>query len=185
MPDENVNVTMVRENLDHIPDFSLPPGYSLRPYRSGDELVWQRIQAAADQFNTITARLFREQFGMDQEVLAARQLFLCDARDAAVGTSTAWFDDDFRDKTYGRVHWVAIVPDWQGLGLAKPLMTSTCHRLRELGHRRAYLTTSTARIPAISLYLQFGFEPEIDNDDDLNVWQELLGRINKPDILSS
>jgi GNAT superfamily N-acetyltransferase len=56
------------------------------------------------------------------------------------------------------VHWVAIVPECQGIGLGKALMTLLCQRLRELGHDQAYLFTSSERVSAIRLYLRFGFE---------------------------
>jgi GNAT superfamily N-acetyltransferase len=74
----------------------------------------------------------------------------------------------------GRVHWMAILPEFQGRGLGKALLSTICHRLRELGHERAYLHTSAARIPAIKLYLKFGFEPMIRNAEERAVWKEVL-----------
>jgi GNAT superfamily N-acetyltransferase len=78
------------------------------------------------------------------------------------------------------VHWVAIVPEQQGRGLGKVLMTIVCHRLRELGHRRTYLTTSTARIPAINLYRHFDFVPLIRAPDDAAIWRELNRCLKNP-----
>jgi GNAT superfamily N-acetyltransferase len=78
-----------------------------------------------------------------------------------------------RGREYGRVHWVAIVPEWQRHGLAKPLLTVVCQRLQELGHERAYLTTAPERIPAINLYLSFGFVPEVRSDEALRAWKEI------------
>jgi ribosomal protein S18 acetylase RimI-like enzyme len=91
----------------------------------------------------------------------------------AIGTATAWFKDNFEGRRFGRVHWVAIVPEYQGRGLAKPLMSTICRRLQELGHDCAYLTTSTARLPAINLYRRFGFEPLIRTPEEADIWKRL------------
>jgi ribosomal protein S18 acetylase RimI-like enzyme len=68
---------------------------------------------------------------------------------------------------------VAIIPERQGRGLAKALLSATCMRLRELGHTRLYLTTETPRLPAIALYLKFGFRPEIRNEADRRAWENV------------
>lgn len=169
----NIRVLLVREHWDHLAEYSLPPGWAIRWFEPGDETVWGRIQTAADHFNAITPDLFTRQFGNDQAMLARRQCYLLETGGAAIGTGTAWFNDNFQGKPYGRVHWVALLPEFQGLGLAKPLMTMLCGRLRELGHERAYLTTSTSRIPAIKLYRHFGFVPFIRSAYEADIWREL------------
>ena len=45
----NVSVTMIRENLEDIPQHPLPPGYSVRWYRPGDSQVWFAVEKAAEQ----------------------------------------------------------------------------------------------------------------------------------------
>ena len=73
-------------------------------------------------------------------------------------------------------YWTHAVPAfYQGRGLAKPLLTALCHRLRQLGHDRAYLSTAAARLPAIKLYLQFGFVPLIRSEADELLWRGILG----------
>jgi GNAT superfamily N-acetyltransferase len=185
---------MVRANLDCVPEFVPPDGFALRWYQPGDETHWLRINVAADHYNEITPELFRKQFGTPGEGglepastdespggmssalrnLRDRQCYLLDPGGEVIGTATAWFNDDFEGARWGRVHWVAIVPQYQGQGLSKPLMTAICHRLRELGHDRTYLSTSTARIPAIKLYLRFGFEPMIRTMEDEAIWRQVL-----------
>jgi GNAT superfamily N-acetyltransferase len=170
---QNVPLTMVRDNLEGIPCYRLPPGYSLREYRSGDEDHWRRIHLLADRYSIITPDLFTQEFGREDSVLAERQLYLLGCHQEVIGTATAWYDCDFRGQDYGRVHWVAIVPQYQGRGLSKPLMAAVCCRLRDLGHERAYLRTSSARVPAIRLYLRFGFSPSIEGTGDIEAWRQL------------
>ncbi len=169
---ENIPVCMIRENLDDIPQHELPVGFTLRPYQPGDEAAWLAIHLEADQYNVITPDTFTEQFGADAKMLAERQFYLCDGTGQAIGTATAWFNT-YRGQAYGRVHWVAIVPAMQGRGLAKPLLTALCHRLRRLGHQRAYLTTESARLPAINLYLRYGFTPDIRSEQEAQAWQSI------------
>jgi ribosomal protein S18 acetylase RimI-like enzyme len=150
---------MVRQHLEEIPDFPLPAGFSLRWYQPGDEEHWVRIHLAADDENEITPTLFQRAFGSNAAPLASRQCYLVAPGGAVIGTATAWFDDNFEGARFGRVHYVALLPEYQGRGLAKPLMTAVCQRLRELGHDRAYLVTASSRVRALKLYARFGFQP--------------------------
>ena len=169
----NASVTMIRPDLAGLPHHTAPAGYAIRPYAPGDELAWVRIQSAADAYNAIDAHLFRAQFGDDAHELGQRLFMLVGRRGTAIGTAAAWHGGPRRDPAIGRVHWVAIHPAHQGHGLAKPLLSRVCRALRDLGHRRAFLTTSTARIPAIALYLSFGFVPEIVGPQDAAAWAAL------------
>lgn len=173
---ENVPVRMIRPNLANIPDYALPSSYRIRPYQAGDEAAWTRIHLQADQYNTFPPTRFEQEFGRDLKRLAERQFYLCDASGTPIGTATAW-DKIYNGQLYGRVHWVAIIPAMQGQGLAKPLMTTVCRRLGDLQHVRAYLSTSTARLPAICLYLKFGFRPEIKSKQDVQSWRQVRDRL--------
>jgi len=169
-----VPLRMFRENLENIPEFALSHGFELRWYQPGDELRWLEIHKQADLYNVITPELFVGQFGKDPELLAQRQCFLTAPGGKVIGTATAWFNDNFEGGRIGRVHWVALLPEYQGRGLSKPLMTAVCKRLRELAHTRAYLSTIIQRKAAIQLYLRFGFVPFVTNDAQRVVWREIL-----------
>ena len=176
---EVVSISMIREELSSIPNYDLPPSFSCKWYTLGDEQDWVKIQQSADRYNHIDLNLFKQQFEDDPQTLAQRQCFILNAQEQPIGTATAWFDLNYRGQEYGRVHWVAIIPEMQGQGLAKPLMSLTCQRLCELGHNRAYLTTAPERIIAIDLYLKFGFIPQVRNDDELSTWKTLEQRLGK------
>jgi len=169
---------MIRENLEDIPRFPVPPGFSIRWFQEGDERIWLEIQSASERYLEITPALFAKEFGSDPAVVGERQFFLLDSRQRPVGTATAWFDDSYRGLPHGRVGWLAVVPEMRGNGLSKPLMTILCDRLRELGHRRTYLTTATVRFPAIRLYSEFGFVPEIKDAKDRVIWDELEQKLS-------
>ena len=176
---EYIDIRMIRENLDNIPDYTLPAGYSIRWYRPGYEEYWQTIQLLADIYTRVTPDLFGREFGTNTKVLSDRQCFLCDSRENIIGTASAWLDNQ-GGKSLGRIHWIAIIPEEQGNGLAKPLLTTVCKRLKELGHDKTHLITQSVRRPAINLYAKFGFNPVIDSDRDRDIWRKLQKYIKYP-----
>ena len=174
---KNIPVKMALATLDAIPAAALPEQYSFRAYQRGDIDAWVSLYRAAEIFQTINAETFIKAFHEDEDALRERLFFLCDAQGKLLGTSAAWYDDLTHDPAWGRVHWVAIHPDAQGQGLSKPLLTETLRRLRQLGHQQAYLFTSSGRIPALSLYIKYGFRPEIRSEAERQAWREALLRL--------
>lgn len=167
-------VWMIRENLDNLPAYPLPASFSLRWYTTGDRAAWEDIQKRCEYDpRPFPADLFDRGFGTNPAALPQRQFFLLNGRKQPIGTATAWLDENFNGKLYGRIHWVAIVKEYQGRGLAKSLMSVVCSRLRELGHERACLKTSTHRLPAINLYARFGFVPLIRNGAEAADWKSV------------
>ncbi len=174
---EKLSVAMYRENLDDIPQFSLPAGFSIRPFQPGDDKTWVNIQNAADNYSTFTLQSFQKEFGSDIPLLKKRVRFLTDSGKNDIGTTSAWFYD-YKGQHYGLIHWVAILPEWQGRELAKPLMTTICNLLKELGHDRALLHTQSMRFPAIKLYSRMGFLSLIRNEQEQIAWDVILEKIN-------
>jgi GNAT superfamily N-acetyltransferase len=182
MTTENLSISMIRPTLENLPSFALPAPYTLRWYQPGDEKAWVAIHIAADPYLTFTDEIFISEFEANRALLPTRQAYLCDGTGTPVGTTSAWFYTDEEGEAYGLVHWVAIHPAHQGRGLAKPLLALVCRRLQELGHPRAYLNTSTGRIPAVNLYLQFGFVPKMrqDRENTLRAWRQARERLDHP-----
>lgn len=166
---------MLLNRLDKIPEAPLPPPFRLRLYRAGDRDVWVKLYGESEQLGTsITPELFDREFRGEDLELSRRMLFLEDETGRAIGTSTAWCDDFADPAAIGRVHWVAIHPEFQGRKLARPLLTATLQCLRSCGHTQAYLFTHTLRIPAVTLYLTYGFVPDIRSEEQRAGWTELL-----------
>jgi GNAT superfamily N-acetyltransferase len=168
-----IPVTMVRDDLENLPSFELPAGYRIRTFRSGEENVWSEIETAAGEFQNMDVALnaFNVNFGEDVEAMLSRGFFVETDGGLAVGTATAWYNPSFLGRDYGRVHWVGIRPDHQGRGLAKPLVGAVMKRLAE-SHERAYLKTFNTRIPAIKVYLDFGFVPLMMTPQCEEAWEQ-------------
>lgn len=149
---------MIRPDMAGLPQYFPPDGYSIRTYRPGDEASWTLIHEKTYNDVAITLEDFQKSFGYDLVAMEDRGFFLETSKGEVVGTATAWYEDDFHDKDFGLVHWVAIIPEHQGKGLSKALMTRVMNRLAQ-SHDRAMLRTSAERIPAIHLYLNYGFRP--------------------------
>lgn len=175
----NVDVWMVHRNLPAAPRVALPAGYRMRFYREGDAAAWARIQQAAERLMTPPpdeATFFKE-YGSDHAYLAERILFLVGPDGRDIGTIGAWNDSLFERRELGRIHWVAIVPEAQGAGLAKPMLSAACDVLRDHGYNEAWLWTGTGRVPALNLYLQFGFVPYPRDEPERAAWRAVAPRL--------
>ncbi len=171
---------MIRPNLENIPQAdAIPPGYRIRTYQEGDGVAWVHIHELADKFNKVSDELYQRELGFDIESMRDRSFFIETDAGGVIGTASAWYNPDFEGEPYGRVHWVAIVPEHQGKGLAKPLLSRVLVRLAQ-SHDKAYLVTSSARIPAIQLYLKFGFQPFLHNIESIKAWDLVETQIQHP-----
>ncbi len=186
---EVIPIVMVRDNLDCIPQYALPEGYSIRTFVAGEGEVWAGIGHAAGNFQSYAdaRERFDKEFSEPADDMESRCFFVVENKsNRAIGTAMAWYDADFDDgsgqppaRPYGRVHWVAIVPEFQGKGLAKPMMTAVLNRLAE-SHDRAVLGTQTFRKTAVRLYLNFGFRPCFKNPTCPEAWKELAQELRHP-----
>lgn len=159
---------MIHEKLADTPVFECPPPFAIQFYKPGREDDWLKIHEQSDQLNIFTPFVFADQFGRDKDSLKNGQFYLVNRDGEPIGTATAWADS--RTAYSGRVHWVAVMPEYQGQGLAKPLLSTVCQKLLMMGHSKGCLSTSTARIAAINLYLKFGFRPLIQSEEDQISW---------------
>jgi GNAT superfamily N-acetyltransferase len=170
LPD--VDVIMLHRDLVRAPSFALPQGYHMRPYRSGDLDTWLRIQAT-DPFFTPTAETFAVALPGNDAYRAERVMFLIGPEGAEIGNITAWNTAEFTGEDIGQVCWVALVPEARGRGLGKPLLSAACASLLERGYTQAFVDTNMRRIPALNLYLQFGFEPLLRDEEEQTAWRAI------------
>ncbi len=179
-------IWMVRSIDTEVPSVLLADGYHFEYYQPGDESDWVRIECAVGEFeNEKEGHIyFQRSFAPYPEELKKRMLFVVNDLGEKVGTCTAWFKERF-DGTYPLFHWLAVVPEHQGKGLAKALTVEilTLFQKAEL-QRPIYLHTQTWSHPAIKLYQKLGFSLLSENFDgsensDYPLAMEVLKRLEK------
>lgn len=162
-------------------DIPLPEGYYFANYKPGDQRQWADIETAAGEFSTREKALerFNNEFGGCELQLQSRCFFLYSPNGDAVGTSMGWYDNDFNGEKIGRLHWIALKPEYQGRHLGKPLVAKAVKRMQE-SHDKAYLTSQTTGWKAINMYLDFGFMPLYFSEDCRIAWKLLAEKLKHP-----
>lgn len=164
-----IPLAMRAESLQNMPAFTLPERYQYRYFQPGDEWNWAKIESSAGEFPNPERGIigFRRYYPTDKD-LEKRMIFLLE-NGIPFATATAWYGDENPEE--GRLHWVSVDESHQGRGLSNALVSITMHRMHELGHKTAYLTTQTASWVAIKVYHKFGFRPVISDSDDVRGWK--------------
>ena len=166
-----IGLAMKVDTLEHIPVFELPSRYGWRYFQPGDERRWAEIEMSAGEFKTPEEGLkgFRRYYPTDEH-LDQRMIFLTD-NGVPFSTATAWFGSMGPQDRMGWLHWVSVDDVHQGQGLSKVVVSLAMHRIRELGHCCAGLSTQTASWVAIKVYHQFGFKPQIIDPAQIEGWK--------------
>ncbi len=153
------HILMHRPKDSPIPCFPLPGGYTYREFKKGDEFDWAAIETSVGEFQEEDDALsyFQRNYLPYLSELKRRTIFIADEKGNNIGTSTGWwaYTGKRRDPW---IHWVAVKPGHQGLGLGKAIVAESLRRLVEIeGDRDVYLHTQTWSYKAIGIYLKCGF----------------------------
>lgn len=172
-------IRLVRDDLENIPHYELPNGYSFRFYRDERDIdIWIDIEKSAKEFISYSegVRNFEAYFGKYKELLGNRMLFIISPNGEAVATASAYFEP-WDDESVGWLHWVAVRREYQGKGLSRPLISKTLETLKMLGYKTAKVPTQTTSWVAARLYLDFGYYPEPQNAIDSEYGYRILNTL--------
>lgn len=157
---------MLERDLEGILHFPLPEGYRYVFYQEGDRDQWIDIEKSAKEFTSYEQGLeaWNRYYGGREDTLTNRMVFIEDADGRKAATATAYYDVRGIDKSGdGWLHWVAVRREYQGRGLAKPLITHVLDIMRDLGYTHAKIPTQTTTWLACKIYLDLGFCPVPEN----------------------
>ncbi|MDR2558709.1 MAG: GNAT family N-acetyltransferase [Oscillospiraceae bacterium] len=157
-----VKVLMKRKAGIPVPEASLPDGFKFVFFKAGDEKYWAEIEASVLEFDSEQQALeyFRERFLPHLPELEKRCIFVENARGEKISTSMAWYDNFYpHGEIFPWLHWVAVKPEAQGLGLGKAASAKAAQLLLEInGDTDFYLGTQTWSHKAVGIYEKLGWE---------------------------
>ena len=165
---------MIRDHLDDLPDIRIPEGYALRTYRPGDESAWCRIMEGHVGENW-TIEKCRDRMTQNERFKPENLLFVVHD-DRPVASTCAWTSEKVGADT-GLVHMVAALPEHRGKGLGRLLNAWVLHRIKALGHQKAYLLTDDWRLPAVKSYLSAGFRPLNTHESHPERWEKVFAEL--------
>ncbi|WP_317854867.1 GNAT family N-acetyltransferase [Chakrabartyella piscis] len=171
MPKYNIIMKMDWDLVQQVQPSKLPEGYTIRPFQTGDEVHWAKIEVSVLEFATeaIAVNYFKEVFLSHKEELEKRCLFLCNPEGIPVATANAWrVEGELGHQA--ALQWVALMPEYQGLGLGRAIVSAamSLYPTYEVG-LPVYLHTQTWSHVAVGLYDSLGF---------VVLKEERVGRLN-------
>jgi len=161
----------------------LPDGYKFEFYKAGDEFEWVNIYLQTGEFTDYEYawKIFHEFYDSFIDDLNKRCIFIVNKDGKKVGTATISKLDEEEYGYNAVVDWVAISKEYQGKGLARPLISRLLQLANELGHTKVLLHTQTHTWLAAKLYLDEGFEP-FKVEENYKGWQILKKLTNHPKL---
>ena len=154
-----VSFLMLRKKGAPAPVYNLPDGFKFTLYKPGDEKSWAEIETSVLEFDKEADALeyFGEAFAPYVKDIEKRCLFIENDKGEKIATTTAWWCCPAK-RCIPRVHWVAVKPEYQGLGLGKAIMSECTRLMLELdGDCDFFLSTQTWSHRAVKIYEKFGY----------------------------
>lgn len=172
-------LSMRRPSLADLPPLVIPEGYTLRTYRPGDGVHWERVIGESFGWEKRDG-LFMVHIRFDNAFRPERVFFIFKG-DEGVAASSAWYRPEFGAET-GYLHFVGSLPSERGKSLGKLVSLACLYRMRDEGRTQAILDTDDFRVPAIKTYLGLGFEPLLRHENQRERWRRIFEVLGRPDL---
>ena len=154
------DILMKREKGCPYEKYMLPEGYDFVSFKSGDEKEWAEIETSVGEFDKEVDALtyFQSDYLPFKGEIERRCFFVVDKHHRKIATCTIWWCyTGYRRDPW--LHWVAVMPEYQGLGIGKALLSECMRKLLDIeGDRDTFLHTQTWSYKALNIYRKMGFK---------------------------
>ncbi|QOR66941.1 GNAT family N-acetyltransferase [Cytobacillus suaedae] len=157
---ERYSYLLVREDLD-VPEIGLQEGYELRPFEEGkDEVIWCEVRNASfatlkGSETPVTPEMVSKMLASDEYIEGGLMILFHGNKPVGVIRGS---DDEFEDAPAMNIGPIAVIPEYQGLGLGRSLLRAMLRFAKEKSYNRTYLCVNADNERAKSLYLQEGYQ---------------------------
>ncbi len=156
-------------------ELNLPEGYSFSHFseetRENDIKIWNDASSIDPMDPADYEARFKREIYDFVDIVPERDVWFLDHNGKHVGTSSSFI---WGNTGYGDMHWVGIIPEYRGKGLAKYLSYIVQKTLKERGCPFVSLTTDEFRPAAVRSYLKAGFVPVEYDEGMVERWEKVL-----------
>jgi len=156
---KNIIMKIEPNEIKNIANPILPDGFSFRFFETGDEAHWARIEASVLEFDSIddAKDYFEKSYLPHKDRLQKRCIFVLNKDKFPIATANSWFADSELGHQ-ASLHWVAVCPEYQGLGIGKAVTQQALVNFQGLEpNKPVWLHTQTWSHTAVRLYHHLGF----------------------------
>jgi mycothiol synthase len=162
---------MCKQHLEDLAPISVPEGYTVRHYKEGDGLQWEKIIKASFNYESN----FKKEIAQSENFKPEKVWFVCH-EDKPVATATTWYNGNW-DKSIGYLHMVGILPEYSGKSLGLKACLAALHEMKREGRSSAVLNTDDFRLPAIKTYFRLGFEKQLTHESHQGRWKDIMEKL--------
>lgn len=163
--------------LAKLPTWTLPDGYFLRTYQSGDEIAFFGLMDRAG-FRGWNMHEFQSWL---QKILPDGFFFVFHGTSSQmVATAMAVHNPTPLHPFGATLSCVAAEPSHWGQGLGRVVSAAVMHRLVQAGYKEIYMETDDWRLAAIKTYLRLGWVPYLFLPDMLGRWKAICETLGWP-----
>lgn len=176
-----LNVFLTKSEMENIPEYTLPDGYTFSDYESGVELDWVKLNMMYDQFESFAQAIqyFQTVFQVKPEEINHHVMFVRDPHNQLVGTAALFHGTHF-GSPMTRIHFLAVSPFHRQKGIAKAMLSRLLKIHAELRPNQSiYIASTTLNYREIHIYEQFGFSPYLTEKPPAFPGTEQQFHINK------
>ena len=138
------------------PLFAPPDGFTVRSFTDGDEMYWADIEASVLEFPSRSYALayFTADYLRPHKNDVYNRCVFIAKESSPVATATAW-----RISGQNIVHWVAVKPEFQNMGLGRAVLSAALSIYSRFSpDEDIYVHTRTWSHNAVCLYYSMGFK---------------------------